>query len=276
MYSGFERENFGGKGQVPPKQGEYESPRGTPGGQAPPRPPGSAEPKANGTTSKGKKKRPVKLLTVLAYAVFGCMSLSLLYFIWLNVQPYILAVKLMTSNALDYSLINWVLGLPLIGWLLSALSSIGAQLVGLALWAIIQFFELLPSLLTRDLDTLKGIVRGFDRMKAMPIHDSDHPFVVTLKERHNEMPVRWIKNAVLIAGCVYAIDLGLCLFTYPPIKGGMERVGLFFAAPSMSDIDIPNLMTIVVTLFAVEVIWRSWNYVRNLLKHFSEQEVTAA
>jgi hypothetical protein len=50
--------------------------------------------------------------------VFSCMVIAAGLFIFLNIQPYIRAVELLANQALNYSLIQFVMSLPVIGWLL--------------------------------------------------------------------------------------------------------------------------------------------------------------
>jgi hypothetical protein len=49
-------------------------------------------------------------------------------FIFLNIQPYIRAVELLANQALNYSLIQFVMSLPVIGWLLGTIASIATTL----------------------------------------------------------------------------------------------------------------------------------------------------
>jgi hypothetical protein len=72
-------------------------------------------------------------------------------------------VEILAGQSLDWSIVNFVMGLPAIGWLLSLISGITATLIGIALWAIIQFFELLPTLLTRDIETLRSIINRLEK-----------------------------------------------------------------------------------------------------------------
>jgi hypothetical protein len=121
--------------------------------------------------------------------VFACMIVAAGLFIFLNIQPYIRAVELLANQALNYSLIQFVMSLPVIGWLLGTIASIATTLIGVALWGIFQFFELLPWILTRDADTLRSLIHRIEEFEVLAVKPSDAPMVAALKERHNNIPI---------------------------------------------------------------------------------------
>ena len=219
-----------------------------------------------GNRSKTRQNRTL-LEALIAVTVFSLLIATGL-FVFLNVQPYIKVVEILAGQSLDWSIVNFVMGLPAIGWLLSLISGITATLIGIALWAIIQFFELLPTLLTRDIETLRSIINRLEKAEQIPVSENDHPFLARLKDQFNDLPFEWIELAARVAMVVYPIDFGLCLMTYPPIAGGFNSIGLFLIAPSLADIDWANLLCAIVTLFAIEVIWRAWHWLRNISEHF--------
>jgi hypothetical protein len=119
--------------------------------------------------------------------VFSCMVIAAGLFIFLNIQPYIRAVELLANQALNYSLIQFVMSLPVIGWLLGTIASIATTIIGVALWGIFQFFELLPWILTRDADTLRSLIERIEEFEVLTVKPSDSPMVAALKERHNNI-----------------------------------------------------------------------------------------
>lgn len=204
--------------------------------------------------------------------VFACMIIAAGLFIFLNIQPYIRAVEMLANQALNYSLINFVMSLPLIGWLLGMIASIATTLIGVALWGIFQFFELLPWILTRDADTLRSLIERVERFEVLSIKPSDSPMVAALKEQHNNIPLEWIAKATTYAAFAYAIDGIMNTVCYPPIQGGLDNVSLWLLAPSLSDIDWGNVITIVITLIAVEVIVKLWHWLRQVFGHMKQQQ----
>jgi hypothetical protein len=165
--------------------------------------------------------------------VFSCMVIAAGLFIFLNIQPYIRAVELLANQALNYSLIQFVMSLPFIGWLLGTIASIATTLIGVALWGIFQFFELLPWILTRDADTLRSLIERIEEFEVLTVKPSDAPMVAALKERHNNIPIEWIAKATTYAAFAYAIDGLMNLACYPPIQGGLDAC-LTVAAGSQS------------------------------------------
>jgi hypothetical protein len=63
-----------------------------------------------------------------------------------------------------------------------------------------------------------------------------------------------------------------------PIQGGLDAVSLWLLAPSLADVDWGNLITVVITLIAVEVIVRLWFWLSQVFGHMKQQrhEQTAA
>ncbi|MBD2091846.1 hypothetical protein H6F67_18545 [Microcoleus sp. FACHB-1515] len=215
--------------------------------------------------------RKSALLVFILNLVFACMIIAAGLFIFLNIQPYIRAVEMLANQALNYSLINFVMSLPLIGWLLGLIASIATTLIGVALWAIFQFFELLPWILTRDADTLRSLIERIERFEVLAVKPSDTPMVAALKERHNNIPIEWVAQATTYAAIAYTIDGLMNLVTYPPIKGGLDAVSLWLLAPSMADVDWGNLITVVITLIAVEVIVKLWHWLRQVFGYMRQQ-----
>jgi hypothetical protein len=210
--------------------------------------------------------------------VFSCMVIAAGLFIFLNIQPYIRAVELLANQALNYSLIQFVMSLPVIGWLLGTIASIATTIIGVALWGIFQFFELLPWILTRDADTLRSLIERIEEFEVLAVKPSDSPMVAALKERHNNIPIEWVAKATTYAAFAYAIDGLMNLACYPPIQGGLDAVSLWLLAPSLADVDWGNLITVVITLIAVEVIVRLWFWLSQVFGHMKQQrhEQTAA
>lgn len=215
--------------------------------------------------------RKSALLVFILNLVFACMIVAAGLFIFLNIQPYIKGVELLANQALNYSLISFVMSLPVIGWLIGMVASIATTLIGVALWGIFQFFELLPWILTRDADTLRSLIERIEQFNVLPVKPSDTPMVAALKERHNNIPIEWIAKATFYAAIAYTIDGVMNLITYPPIKGGLNAVSLWLLAPGLNDIDWGNVITVVITLIAVEVIVKLWHWLRQVFGHMRQR-----
>jgi hypothetical protein len=69
------------------------------------------------------------------------------------------------------------MSLPVIGWLLGRSPASPPRLIGVALWGIFQFFELLPWILTRDADTLRSLIERIEEFEVLTVKPSDAPMV---------------------------------------------------------------------------------------------------
>lgn len=218
---------------------------------------------------KSKKDIFVALIPKIKLALLATLA----FFAFLNIQPYIRIVELMLESVTEWGLITFLAGLPLIGWVMNFLSGIGTSLLGVILWGIVQFFELLPALLKRNRPQIKLLIEGLERSAKLTPTDADDKMVQRLKQLYNTMPNRMINRAMWVAGAVYVVDFLLCIWTFPPLKGGIDRLSLFLMAPSWQDIDVKNALSCVVTLFAVEAIYHAYNWLDNMLKMFGRVEV---
>lgn len=216
-------------------------------------------------TKYGKKRNLYKWLFNFLLA---CLFVAGGMFAFLNVQPYIEAVELMLAQITNWQLVNFVLGIPIIGWLLSFVTGTFTSLMGVVLWFIIQVFELMPRLLTRSAKMLRTIISQLEQFEMLKVRDNDHPFVAQLKEMHNEIPVQWIERASRYSAIAYMVDLGLGLYTYPPISGGFEAIRLYFIAPTIEDVNWSAFLIIAIMMFAVEWIWDITEWVVNIIQHW--------
>jgi hypothetical protein len=195
-------------------------------------------------------------------------------FIWLNVVPYHEIVQNFFAESSNLAIIEALTSIPLlgavIGWVIAWLGGFLALVVAIVLWAILQILELLPRILMRDMDSIRLIIKGLERVNFLQIRDTDNEFIARLKHKHNELPMQWIRNAYWASAIAYISDFALCATHYPPINGGLERLDIFLAAPTWADVDGYNLTALLLTLFAVEIIVIVYSWLHNMLKHFSE------
>ena len=189
--------------------------------------------------------------------LFSILKLSLLVgagvTLWLNVQPYIGAMDVLLWGADRHPLIAFILNIPLIGWVLRAVQGISTSILGILIWAIFQILELVPSILVAS-SNIKNLIAGFQKTKALPVKDDDPLFIKRLKVQYNRKPIMWLRKARIASTVAYLIDFVFCCVYYPPLKGGIQNLGLFMQAATLADIDWRNLALAITTLFAVELI----------------------
>ena len=133
----------------------------------------------------------------------------------LNWQPYI---KLIESLDTVTGAGAWLRSLWIIGFMVNWIWPIVITVTGVAVWGVMQFFELLHLLVKPHLNRLGD---GF--LKSV-----------------------WI--FVLVA---YLIDFFLAWITYPPLK---TDIGVFLSSPDLADINWENLKAFLVMVFAVEAV----------------------
>lgn len=214
---------------------------------------------------KGNLAKWIKIAKILLLIAAG-------YFIYLNIQPYIAIVELMLASATENGIWVFINRLWLIGPLLRWIADIQTSLLAIVLWMVIQFFELLPSLLERNRQSIQLLITGLERVSKMTPTDADDKLVARLKEKYNTFPHRLINRARWVSILVYICDFFLCIWKFPPIHGGADALGLFIMAPRVEDIDMQNALTCVATLFAVEIIYHGYNWLTNMMETFTIKE----
>ncbi|MGF1514243.1 MAG: hypothetical protein ACFB5Z_11185 [Elainellaceae cyanobacterium] len=214
--------------------------------------------------SQGTKNLPVFLLK------FGLL-VGAGFCIWLNIQPYVGVAEMLLEGTVESRALDLLLSLPLIGGLVAKLGDFVITLVGVSIWAIFQILELMPTFLMGTRPMIRRVIDGFESVELLHIDANDLPFVAELKDKHNQMPFEWIRTSLLLATLAYIVDLVVCFSWFPPIKGGIERLGVVLAAPSPSDFDLRNVIFALVTLLAVEAIVWCWMWLGNMSAHFGGQ-----
>ena len=189
-----------------------------------------------------------------------CLLVAVGVVMWLNVQPYIGMLTALLADQVGHPVVQFMLRLPLIGWVLDLISDIFLSVMGFFLWAGFQLVELMPSVL-KSSSGLKRMIYGFMQVKAIAINNDDPAFVKNMKLEHNRKPMTWIWKAYVAAAIAYLIDFAFCILYYPPIQGGMQNIGIFLRAPSMDQIDFRNLALSIITLISVEVAVWLWMWV---------------
>lgn len=181
--------------------------------------------------SSGSKQRD--FFKPLSKAVFFCFGIVAIWVCFLNIQPYVRVTEILLGIAGQLAIVRLLLGIPLLGSVIAWIGSIVIPVIGFAIWAIIQYFELLPDL---------------------------------LKQHIGKISPAALKRAGTYRGWTYAIDLLLCIICFPPIRGGMNGFFMFLSSPSFQDLDWWNILYIVVTMFAVEALWKAYQWLQELMK----------
>jgi hypothetical protein len=200
-----------------------------------------------------------------------CLIVGIGIFAFSNIRPYIDIVGYLGSFFMQIPAVPFLVKLPLIGWLITAGAGIVQTIFGVCLWAILQIFELLPSVMLNSPAFLVAAISFYRSFRKLAVEAGDNQVIRTLKARYNSLPTQWIETANHNKAIAYIVDAFLCLAFYPPIKGGWDNVGLFFVAPSMGDIDFQNLLLALSSLFLVEVLYHGYRFVSNALQFFQSK-----
>lgn len=198
-----------------------------------------------------------KILFVLLIGVF----LVLIWFVWQSIEVYVSMGVDIGLNWVTANLPAWgakVISIPILGniiqWLLNG-GAVTISVIGcIALYGVLQIFEVAPILLEDSPQTLKRIIRSTQSMARVVIHREDSQVVAYLKDRHNAIPEDWVNNIYTAKWIAYSLDLMVCLVRCPPFFGDWAEFWLFWQSMDISDIDFTATWKIIVTLFAVEAV----------------------
>lgn len=208
---------------------------------------------------------PPFLLRLLAF----CLLVGIGMFCFANMKPYLDIVGYLGDFFLSLPLMPFLLQLPLIGWLITTAGGVLQTIFGAILWAILQIFELLPTVMKNNPGFLLAVIAAYRAFRQLRVEAGDNRVIKRLKAKYNSLPTQWLEEAEHYRAIAYAVDALLCFAFYPPIKGGWENMGLFLMAPSFSDLDRNHIILALSSMFLVEAMYRAYRFVSNSL-HFFE------
>jgi hypothetical protein len=185
------------------------------------------------------------------YMVAGGIVLS-------NVQPYVNICGMFGASLAKLGIMPMLLKIPVLGWLLSGGGALTVFIAGLILWFVLQILQMLPVLLSDSPQMMLNLIAWAGQYRAIKTSDDDSEAVANLKRTYNAIPTKWLDDANSARAIAYLIDLFLVMRFYPPIAGGYDRLGVFFAAPQVSDIDLQNVAVGLFAMFGVEVAYKVW------------------
>jgi hypothetical protein len=208
------------------------------------------------STAKGvaPKSRSSKILRGARFAllmVIGGIVLS-------NARPYIDICAMLGTSFGSLGIMPFLLKVPLLGWLLSTGGALLAFVAGILLWFVLQTLQMLPVLLQDSPAMMIALIAWAGQFKAVKITNNDSEAMIALKQSFNALPTKWLNDANSARAIGYLVDLLLVGRFYPPIVGGYDRLGVFWAAPMASDIDVQNIAVGLFAMFGVEVAYKVW------------------
>lgn len=185
----------------------------------------------------------------------------IVWLIWQSVAVYVDLGVAIAGNGIKGGIPDWLAWILMntwvIGWVLAWFIKGGFALVSVAgmllLYALLQIGEVAPLLLENSPQTLRRLIGSILSQKRLALKATDPKTVQFLKERHNNIPTAWVESIYVAKWICYGVDFFICLLACPPIRGGWARLHLVLAAPTFGDVDWVNVAKIAITLFAVEV-----------------------
>ena len=177
-----------------------------------------------------------------------------------NMQPILELTRslILTITNVPFA---WLLNGIGFGWLTSLIAKILIDVVGIAMWALIQICELLPGILKGDLSVIQLLIRTFSNFKEQVINGNDSEVVADLKKSHNAIPKKWLQTARSFQFVAYAAEIAMACLRFPIYQGGMAAaIEAFPFGYSLSSVLFGNLLFAISTVLAFElVVWfLSW------------------
>ncbi len=168
---------------------------------------------------------------------------------------------------------DWVSGIWLIGPLLAlplrlATSVLNwADLGFLALFFVIvglilQALEIAPTLLYNSPALLEHVTTKYETIRKLTINRGDSASIKKLKTAHNDYYDNFLDSLEFWRNVAYVIDMCICFFSAPIIKGGYGVYQSIALVIGMNHIDWWNVFRIACTLFLVQVTLWVWLQLR--------------
>jgi hypothetical protein len=149
-------------------------------------------------------------------------------------------------------------GWPLIGWALTGGIALVNFILATLLWMALQLLELLPSIMMDSPRFLLSSIAALRNWQKIKAENGDSALATKLKNQYNAIPQQAIERANLARAGAYILDALICIAYFQPIEGGLRNLGLVFTAGAWDYIDWAQVVNIIATLFAVELIY--WVY----------------
>jgi hypothetical protein len=206
-----------------------------------------------------------RMLNVLKFCLLGAMG----YFCFENIRPYIDLVDLTVMKWSGTGIFAKVASIPVLGWFVTGGIDITGFVISLILWACLQLLELLPSFMMDSPKFLLSNIAYIQNWQRIKAASADTPVARKLKAHYNAIPQQAIERANVARAVAYLIDAAICIGYYQPIEGGLSNLGLVFGAGAWDYIQWDKVISIVMTLFAVEAIYWIYKIVLSIARtHF--------
>lgn len=211
------------------------------------------------TTSSTSSTRRRRSLTQTASLAFYWLAIlgAILACLW-NLQPYLRLSQwgLLTVFGVDTTAIPEGPVDAVATTAIANLLRLAGWGMGFVLWALLQACETYPIILQHDRATLRQAVIEAESSPPMAIRDGDDPALIQVKRWYNGLPLKGVRVAMRAALIAYAVDGTICLVTYPPVDGGLDRLLFILITGQTGLINWPNVLLILCMMFGFQILFR--------------------
>lgn len=188
-----------------------------------------------------------------AFWLLKCLAIGLGAGIaWLNIQPYLQLVLWLTPDEQSQT-IQFLLNVPLIGWIFSGAGWAVSLVAAIILWGCVQLAQLLPDILRNDRENLRYTLESYrqNASHSLQAQESDPTVVQKLIEFYNNLPAAWLKALFRAQTAAFFLDAAAAVVVYPPITVPWD---VFLAAPNPNDVNWVNAGIIVICVFTANIL----------------------
>jgi hypothetical protein len=198
-------------------------------------------------------------LSLLMRFFFFCLLVAGIYFIALNVTPYIKISALLAEAVLGKNTNSGIFGKATIG------------IFGFIFWAILQIVEIMPALFMSNENFLKKLIDKTMNRTKYKVQDDDEKTLADAKVSYNRLPTTFLRN--LRKACLFAYvgDFFINAIANPPIIGGFQLLGNMLMYGRIELIDWGNVAINIQTVIAFEAIILGIIWTQRLLTSINER-----
>lgn len=171
---------------------------------------------------------------------------------WLNVQPFMAFVLWALPEESD-PVVQFFLGLPVVGGVVSAVGGLLVAAAGVAVWGTITLIELFPGLIKLDRESIGRVIEDYRAHGNAHLNaqEEDPGVIQQLIQWHNELPAEWIKALFRAQSLAFCVDFAASFIYYYPLKTDLQ---VFLSAPSVADVDWMLVLVILLCVFTSNII----------------------
>ncbi len=215
----------------------------------------SSSPGASGWQSGGSHNKSKKIPQQWLRILYWGLVLTGIYFAYLNIQPYEMAVRFLSGKAINQAFLYLVSVIPIVNGIANFLGQGITWILGTLLWGVIQIIEVLPLILYNHEGFMQQVISNVDSRSKYEIRQTDDPTLAMLKRAYNALPISVVSNLERIKIVTYTVDFLICITVYSPVPSGkFSDFFWYLATGQWNKFDYGNLSLALLTLFAIEVI----------------------